>query len=232
MSGKSKKHLVLDLDQTLIAAETPEDFKKFSDGIKKQNSAYHRHDMDTDFFVFERPHLQDFLTYIFANFTVSVWTAASKNYALFIIKNIILKTKDENGNDYQPRNLNYIFFSYHCSLSKQKYGKKKDKKDKKKRKDEIMHTKNLKIMSSYFNIQNDEDHKNTIIFDDYNEVYNTQPDNCIIAAPFEVDKIRDDGDFLLGITEQLKQLLNNKITIHDINDQTIQKYKLKTHTLK
>ena len=40
---------------------------------------------DGHYKVFERPGLQEFLDYLFANFNVSVWTAASKSYALFII---------------------------------------------------------------------------------------------------------------------------------------------------
>ena len=44
-----------------------------------------RHDFDYYYVVFERPYLQSFLDYIFDKFNVYVWTAASKDYALYII---------------------------------------------------------------------------------------------------------------------------------------------------
>ena len=40
------------------------------------------HDMDGYYIVFERPGLQEFLDYLFANYIVSVWTAATKDYAI------------------------------------------------------------------------------------------------------------------------------------------------------
>ena len=118
--AQTKKHIVLDLDQTLIAAETPADFAKFSSEIQKQKEHFAENNtvykMDDDFIVFERPHLQEFLTYIFENFIVSVWTAASKNYAIFIIKNIILKDKDKNGNKYHPRKINHMFVIFYFKI--------------------------------------------------------------------------------------------------------------------
>ena len=102
-------NVVLDLDQTLISAEDwdSKDFKKHKNKAKK----FEFHDMDGYYIVFERPNLQSFLDYLFANFNVSVWTAASKDYALFIIDKIILSKPG--------RHLDWIFFSY-CDISKKK----------------------------------------------------------------------------------------------------------------
>jgi hypothetical protein len=224
----TKMHIVLDLDQTLIAAETFKDFREFPKDIQDQKQQFEgtTHNMDSDFIVFERPHLQDFLTFIFENFTVSVWTAASKNYASFIVKNIILKpTIDKNGKQKQDRKLHMLFFSYHCRLSKQKY--QKTYKNNKKKKD----SKNLKIFSEYYKIQDPEQYKNTFILDDYNEVYDTQPNNCIIAVPFEFNKKDSYNDkFLSEMKDKLQQLLKNKTNISDINTQIIQQYNLQTHS--
>ena len=67
----------------------------------------------------ERPHLQEFLDYLFENYNVSIWTAASKDYALYIINYVILKEPE--------RKLNFVFFSHHCDIAKKL--KKKSPKD-------------------------------------------------------------------------------------------------------
>mgnify|MGYP003334631673 FL=1 len=94
-------NVILDLDQTLISSETKSEFDKKKFGEKMKNF-YHK-DLDDLYIVFARPHLDGFLDYLFDNFNVSVWTAASKSYALFIIENFIL-TKPE-------RKLDFVFFS-------------------------------------------------------------------------------------------------------------------------
>ena len=48
---------------------------------------------------------------------------------------------------------------------------------------------------------------NTVILDDYDEVYNTQPDNCIIAAPFEFDDDNSENDtYLLDLQKSLRKI--------------------------
>jgi hypothetical protein len=108
--------IFLDLDETILSAQesTKHNFKRYSKKAKK----FTFYDMDGYYIIFERPHLQPFLDYIFANFDVSVWTAASKDYALFIIDKIILTKPD--------RHLDWVFFSYHCDLSKREKGSSKD----------------------------------------------------------------------------------------------------------
>ena len=106
-----KENFILDLDQTLISAEAEEeyDFKKYN----KKAKLFNFQDMDGYYIVFERPGLQKFLDYLFSHYNVSVWTAATKDYALFIIEKMLLKKK-------KNRTLDYIFFSYHCDISKRK----------------------------------------------------------------------------------------------------------------
>jgi TFIIF-interacting CTD phosphatase-like protein len=178
----SKLNILLDLDQTLISAEPTEeyDFKKNKEKVKK----FKKHDMDGYYFVFERPGLQDFLTFLFANFNVSIWTAASKDYALFVINKAILA-------GHTDRKIDYIFFSYHCDVSK----------------DVKKGSKDLTILWDVYNVTGYTP-ENTVILDDYNEVYDTQRDNCIVAPPFEFTHDNSESDsFLKDLTTDLTQLL-------------------------
>jgi TFIIF-interacting CTD phosphatase-like protein len=177
----NKPNFFLDLDQTLISGEAREDynFKKY----KKKAQKFNFEDMDGYYIIFERPKLQKFLDYLFENFNVSVWTAASKDYALFIIETMILADKPN-------RKLDYIFFSYHCDLSK-KYKKS---------------SKNLSMMWDVYGLTN-YNATNTFILDDYDEVYNAQPENCIIAEPFEFTEEGSENDtFLEDLIPRLKKM--------------------------
>ena len=176
---KPKKALVLDLDHTLICSEDDFDEDKHSDLMKKLKCK----DMDGYYMVFERPGLQKFLDYIFANFTVSVWTAASKDYALFIIEHMVIA-----GN--KNRKLDWIFFTYHCDLSQ----KLKDG------------TKDLRMIWEEYGIEG-YSKDNTVIIDDYDEVFATQPGQCIKAPAWEVmDKDSEHDKFLTSAVPELKKM--------------------------
>jgi TFIIF-interacting CTD phosphatase-like protein len=181
----SKGYFVLDLDQTLISAEPTEEYNFSKNKNKAKKFVFH--DMDGYYLVFERPGLQPFLTYLFDNFNVSIWTAASKDYALFIIEKIIL-ARNKN------RKIDFIFFSYHCDISdKIKKG-----------------TKDLTLLWDTFKLQG-YSKENTVILDDYDEVQNTQPENCIVAVPFEFSRDgSEEDDFLEKLLPQVK-VLNEKI---------------------
>lgn len=176
-----KPNIFLDLDQTLISAYEYNEFdrKKHEKKMKKFNYKI----MDKDFFIFERPYLQEFLDYLFKRFNVSIWTAASRDYALFIIDNIILSKPD--------RKLDLILFYYHCQLSEEYKG----------------HTKDLSMLWDKYEIKRFNKY-NTIILDDYDEVYNTQPKNTIVAKPFEfLNKNSSKDKFLLKIIPELESRL-------------------------
>jgi TFIIF-interacting CTD phosphatase-like protein len=188
---KERLNVLLDLDQTIISSEAEDeyDFKNNKNKSKK----FTFHDMDGYYIVFERPGVQKFLDYLFKNFNVSVWTAASKDYALFIINKVILQGKKD-------RRLDWVFFSYHCDISKKK---------KKGTKDLSMIWDEYKI-SGYTK-------DNTVIIDDYDEVYDTQPDNCIIAKPFEFVKENSEKDrYLIELTKSLRKMKSIK-PAHSIN---------------
>lgn len=185
MQTKHKKNIILDLDQTLISAEADEeyDFEKNKDKSKK----FKYHDMESYYIVFERPGLQKFLNFLFSNFNVSVWTAASKDYALFIIEKIIIAGK-------RNRKLDWVFFSYHCDISRRlKNG-----------------TKDLRVLWEDYKIPG-YSKDNTVILDDYDEVYKTQKNNCIIAHPFEfINKDSENDDFLSRLQPELLKLKRTK----------------------
>lgn len=177
--------VILDLDQTIISAEADEeyDFKKNKSKAKK----FSYKDMDGYYIVFERPGLQLFLDFLFANFNVSVWTAASKDYALFIIEKIIIANHSE-------RHIDWIFFSYHCDISKRiKKG-----------------TKDLSMIWDEYKIPG-YSKENTVIIDDYDEVYKIQPDNCIIAIPFEfTENGSENDDYLRKLQPELLKMKLDK----------------------
>lgn len=175
-------YLILDLDQTIISAEASEefDFKKYTDKSK----LFRYDDMDGYYIIYSRPHLQEFLDYAFKNFNVTIWTAASKDYALFIIEKIVINNKPD-------RKLDFIFFSYHCDLSKKK----------KKYSKELCMLWDIHKLPGY-------SEKNTVIIDDYkSDVHKCQPNNCIIAPPFEFTKEGSENDtFLKDIIPQLDKM--------------------------
>lgn len=175
MKTESKPHIVLDLDQTIISSENVKGFNN-RDKMKLFNYST----MDNYYYIFERPGLQSFLNYLFKNYRVSIWTAASKDYALFIIENIILKGK-------YKRKIEWIFYSYHCDIS-----------------EKLMKSiKNLSLLSDIFRI--DDFDKNTFIFDDNDEVYEAQPKRCLVAKPFYfTDEGSEHDNYLEQVVDQLK----------------------------
>lgn len=185
-----KLNIILDLDQTCISAEETDTFN-----VKKHLTNFNKYidvnqdgpaDMDGIYTIFERPHLQEFLDYIFVHFNVSVWTAASETYGIFVIENII--APEGSG-----RQLDFYLNSQHCSESRK-----------------IAHaTKNLDMLYTVWKLPGYTPY-NTIIIDDLKEIHTCQPENCISIKAFEFTKrnAMDDKE-LLHVIEQLK-LFNKK----------------------
>ena len=184
MGNKKKINFILDLDQTIISGEPVEEYN--IEKNKKKASKFRFETMENYYIIFERPGLQQFLTFLFKNFNVSIWTAASKDYALFIIDKIIIA-----GN--KDRKIDYVFFSYHCGISKKI--KKKSSKE-------------LSILWNYYKLP-EYNENNTVILDDYTEdVYNNQKQNCIIAKPFE---FKDDNSHKDKFLKDLQHKLRNTV---------------------
>ncbi len=194
--SKWKLNFLLDLDSTLISAKKERELKNIT---QKQRNVFKIHKMQdsngkVNYIVFERPGLQNFLTYIFKTFNVSVWTAASKDYAMFIIDSIVL-AGDKN------RKLDYVFFSFHCDISSEK-SKNACTKD-------VTILWNLYKMKGYTAL-------NTLILDDYIEdVYAKQKNNCIIAPVFDiVDNYNPKDKFLIDIIAVLQN--NNTENVQNL----------------
>jgi TFIIF-interacting CTD phosphatase-like protein len=180
---KKKFNIILDLDNTLISGIPLEEFKLDKE-TKDKTKLFKYHDMEEYYVIFERPGLQKFLDFLFKNFNVSVWSAASKDYVLFIVENIILAKKD--------RKLDYIFFSYHCNWSKSQSKK----------------IKNLEMLWTDFKLNKQFKANNTFILDDLPEVSEKQPCNSIRIKDFEFnDKGSEKDNELKKIKRRLKNLL-------------------------
>jgi len=141
--------------------------------------------MEDYYRVYERPHLKAFLSYVFKNFDVTVWTAASRDYASFIIENIIMK-------GYPNRKLKMFLYDVNCDESQEFYNKKSPK--------DLRYLYNF---SGYHPC-------NTVIVDDLPDVYKANPKQTIRAQYFDVKKDSSEKDtFLLDAIATL-DVLNEK----------------------
>lgn len=182
-----KKILILDLDQTIISAEVLEEFNevKHKDKIPKFDHV----NLDGYYIIFQRPNLQEFLDFAFQNFKVMVWTAATKDYGLFVIKSFITNK--------EGRELELILFDYHCDIS------------------EKLHKspKKLSILSENFRLAGYEP-TNIFIIDDYDEVYKPQVENCIMVKPFYFeDENSENDDYLLKLKDKLQKALSENKSV-------------------
>lgn len=161
--SKKIKNILLDLDNTCISAMGLDEFPFKKAGIKEKSLKFPLYDMDGYYIIFERPGLQSFFDFLFKNFNVAIWTAASKDYALFIVDKIILKKPD--------RKLDFILFSYHCDISKKIFNKDEQK--------------NLKLLNKVLKI-NGYNTTNSLLIDDLEENWDFQKNCCIKIKPFEM----------------------------------------------
>lgn len=182
-SKKSKKiNIVLDLDNTLIYSYVYALYKKMNAKGVSWLKSFPKYEMDNDYVVCERPHLQPFLTWLFKNFNVMVWSAASPDYVEFIVKNVILSHKN--------RNLDRIFNSAHCDESQSKYNG---------------DTKNLNLLWDTYDFEGYGPY-NTLIIDDMKHVIDCQPYNAIRIKKFVADEKRQADDTLKDIKKKLNHI--------------------------
>ncbi len=186
----NKPCLILDLDETVIHSVSESEKEDLSDDELERMENFKGHNMDDYFTVLERPGLQKFLDFAFENFNVAIWTAASKEYALFIAEEIIIAGKPE-------RKLDFILFSYHCDISK------REKKSIKK----------LDMIWDHYKIAGYTP-ENTIIMDDHPQVARSQKDKCIWMPPFELDDEDSEEDDVLY---RIQKMLENKDDLSTIN---------------
>lgn len=176
-----RMNVILDLDNTIINALDDSDRKKLSGDF---SSKFKYRDMIPFFRIYARPHLDKFLDYLFANYNVSIMTAAEKDYALFIIENFIL-TKPE-------RKLNFIFFRYQVELSREIYGGVKD----------------LRVIWELFQVSGFTK-QNTVIIDDLDMVYETNPHNTLrIKGFFIVDEDTGKINYDMAEDDELLKIMS------------------------
>lgn len=152
---KKKLNVVLDLDNTLI-------YSYELNRIKNKNFVlenYQTREMDDEYLVCERPGLHPFLDWLFENFNVMVWSAASPDYVQFIVDKII-KGKH--------RKIDRVFTSVHCDESSEKFNG---------------DLKNLNLLWDQYDFSNYGPY-NTVIVDDLKHIYDTQPHNTIRIKKF------------------------------------------------
>ena len=173
-------NIVLDLDNTIISSLTKEEFNK----RKIDHNLKFTSICDGMYYTLPRPYLNDFLDYIFARFHVSVWTAASRDYAKEIIQKFILKGK-------KNRKLRGFLYDIHCK--------------------ESMNVVNPKTMKDlrYLYISKNKlfNENNTVIIDDLKEVLSNNKKNSIDSEYFDSSKKTAPNDtFLLKLMNDLEPI--------------------------
>jgi TFIIF-interacting CTD phosphatase-like protein len=183
-----KINLVLDLDNTLICSVPMKEVRTMERNNHKSLSKLRYRDMDDIYRVFYRPYLDEFLSYAFKNFDVTVWTAATKDYASFIVDNIITDGKKLK----KKRRLKMFFYDDNCDQSQSIFK-------------ETSH-KDLRYLYNF----KDYHGCNTLIIDDLYEVYETNSKQTLRAVYFDAKKQGAYNDtFLLETIDKLEEIKNN-----------------------
>ena len=183
-----KPCLILDLDETIIYSEPR--VGKVTSKQKLYIKQFRTHYMDESYIVIERPGLQKFLDFVFKHFKVSVWTAGSKDYASFIVENVILTDDKKRRNS---RQLHMLLFDYHCRISENEKNGLKD----------------LSMLWDVYKLPG-YTKQTTFIMDDHPDVYDRQPGNCIFMVPFDSEIPNFEADtFLNDLKPKLTKLVND-----------------------
>lgn len=167
-------NIILDLDNTLICSMSEDELRRLPPAKHRAIFSRLRYHRDDGLFIFERPGLGQFLNFIFANFErVSVWTAASKEYALIVVDSI-----------FGSRPLDYLLFWHHCTQSICRTGNLKD----------------ISLLCKSFKMRG-YDLSSTVIIDDNDEVLKCQPAQSLRAPPFDIAKMPHPelDDYLLSV---------------------------------
>ena len=107
-----KINIYLDLDETLIYSYGPRSGKKLNLQTIKPTPI----NFENAYYIVQRPGLQTFLDWLFKNFNVSIWSAASPDYVRFIVDHIIIG-KDLN----RCKKLQRVLDSDYCEKSQKIY---------------------------------------------------------------------------------------------------------------
>jgi len=155
-------NIILDLDNTLISSVP---YRRISNTTNSYRTLNLRHHVfENSYVIYERPGVQSFLDFLFKHFDVSVWSAATKEYVMFIVDNIVCAKRG--------RRLKMVLHSEHCDMS---------------RKINPSTPKDMRFLWHNPRIYGFTP-ENTFIIDDLPAVYVAQPHNCIAVPAFDVER--------------------------------------------
>jgi TFIIF-interacting CTD phosphatase-like protein len=191
----NRPNLVLDLDNTLISSVPLKKLKRISKVRQRIIETLRYNDAVGYYRIFHRPYLQEFLDYICSHFHVIVWTAASDEYAKYVV-NKILKVRRDYDSDYSMKHIpkreiertlthkNCVDAQLHCN------------------------TKTMKDLRFLPTLSDQFSDCNTIIIDDMPNVKKVNKKNAIRAQYFDVEKPNSEADtFLIQVMNKLKTML-------------------------
>ena len=138
-------NVILDIDGTLVDTREASTRSTYPHTTIPSLPGYH---------VFIRPYLDEFLQWLFKNFSVSVWTAGSEPYARWISEHVIGR-----------KTLRHILSARDCQASHDVY-------------------KNLKSLNYLSNIDPTINRRNTLLIDDSFANCTSQQNNCVLVQEF------------------------------------------------
>jgi hypothetical protein len=154
------KNIVLDLDNTLISTVSITQLNSLLENDDKVPLQFIKYDVNPEMIIFIRPHLQEFLDYIFDNYNVGIFTAGESYYAYHVIQNVILDNKTN-------RTIDFIMTNPHYENCFHRYG-------------------HFKYMDYITSKVPNYTKNNTKIIDDSVLVFDSNRNNTIKAEPFDV----------------------------------------------
>lgn len=155
-------NIILDLDNTLISSVPYHRIGNTANSYRTLNLRHHV--FDNSYVIYERPGVQSFLDFLFKHFDVSVWSAATKEYVMFIVDNIVCAKRG--------RRLKMVLHSEHCNMS---------------RRINPDSPKDLRFIWNNPRIHGFTP-DNTFIIDDLPAVHAAQPQHCIAVPEFDVER--------------------------------------------
>ena len=186
------KNVILDLDNTVVSSLRCNDINKtkINNLLSENKTLYYKlyDNNELIYVIFGRKDLYKFIDFLFENFNVSIWTAASRCYASFVTQSILKKDQQ----------CDYIFFDYHCKISKKLYNKQ---------------SKNLNIFEKFFKLPG-YNIDNTIIIDDLEKICNEKVNyKYILSSYFDITKNYnpDNDNELNRIINLLKDMIDKPI---------------------
>ncbi|AXN77294.1 CDT phosphatase transcription factor [Heliothis virescens ascovirus 3i] len=180
---RSRPTVFLDLDNTLICSLRLDSAES---EMARNVNGFVPAVIFSDYEVYKRPHLDEFLSYLFENFRVGVWTAASKDYAAVITAELILRK-------YPNRRLEMFLSSDETRTAGEEVGG----------------VKNLNALWDLWGADVIIERDDAIIIDDLPDVYITQPHRCIPVVAYHAQDADAPTD--IGL-KQLQKDLHDRYT--------------------